>query len=52
MWLSQSYDQSRRFGRLTQVKSGHFFLSMRLSRSDNPGHRFSELTWVVFYVFF
>jgi hypothetical protein len=25
---------------------------MRLSRSDDPGHRFSKLTWVVFYVIF
>jgi hypothetical protein len=52
MWLSQSYDQSRKFGSLTQVKSRHFFLSMRLFLSDNPGHRFSKLTWVVFYVLF
>jgi len=57
MRLCQSHDQSCEFGMLTQVKSGYImlffnFLCMRLSRSDDPGHRFRGTTWVVFYTLF
>ena len=57
MRLCQSHDQSCEFGMLTQVKSGYImlffnFLSMRLSRSDDPNHRFRGTTLVVFYIFF
>jgi len=50
MRLFQSQDQSRGFYRLTRVKSSPFFLffSIRLSKSDSPGHGFGELTHVIF----
>jgi hypothetical protein len=52
--LSQSHDQSRGFGTLIQVKPSYFFyfLSMRLSQSDDSGNGFDKMTRVVFYVFF
>ena len=52
--LSQSYDQSHRYGRLTRVKSCYFFycISMRLSRFNNSGYKFGGLTRVIFLCFF
>jgi len=54
MRLSRSHDQRSGFDRLSRVKSSYFFLffSMKLSWYHDPGYKFSELTQVVFYVFF
>jgi len=51
MGLSQSYNQSRGFGRLTLDKSCHFFI-LRLYRSDNLGYGLNGLNRVIFYVLF
>jgi hypothetical protein len=53
MGLSQPQNQSCGFDRLTRVKSDNcfYFFSIKLSRSDDPGHKFGELTQVVFVLF-